>query len=145
MDFIVVVGFCVLFQFNVEVILLVFGPLLFLVIFILSNSANPNLYDISVRYYGQTTDQYGNNKDSMMLSYTMDRPLYDKINWSGFSYTQNDAYLCAFLREQFNTMGKADKDNRVVGCVVIPSNIRKAEDTIETSNPQFKDIPHYNY
>jgi hypothetical protein len=104
---------------------------------------NQNIYDVSVLYNGKMTDQYGNSKSSMVISYTMDQPLYSKINWSGFAGLRNDQYLCAFLREQFNTMSKSDKENSVVGCAVIPSNFMKAENKIETSNSQFRDIPQY--
>ena len=102
-----------------------------------------NTYDVSVLYDGDTTDQYGNTKSSLLVSFTMDRPLYTKINWAGFADTQNDKYLCAFLREQFNTMSKTDREGSVVGCAVLPGNLMKAENKIETSNSQFRDIPQY--
>ena len=38
------------------------------------------------------------------MIYTMDRPLYEKINWSGFSTMQNDIHLCDFLRAQYNVL-----------------------------------------
>lgn len=105
---------------------------------------DPNFHDILVQYYGSLTDQYGNVSDGMMLGYGMDRSLYGKINWAGFSDTQNDIHLCAFIREQFNTMSQADQGNSVDSCVVILNSLRKAEDAIETSNPQYSDIPQYN-
>jgi hypothetical protein len=86
-------------------------------------SALSNAYDISVLYYGKTTDQYGNKKDNLLMSYTMDRPLFNKINWSGFSGVQNDIHLCAFLRQEFNTMTRSEKDQSVIGCAVGPSNL----------------------
>lgn len=105
--------------------------------------ANKNIYDVSVLYNGKMTDQYGNSKSSMVISHTMDRPLYSKINWSGFADLRNDQYLCAFLREEFNTMSQSDKESRVVGCAVLPKNFMQAENKIEASNPQFRDIPQY--
>ena len=104
---------------------------------------NPNFYDVLLRYNGQTTDQYGNATTTMIMSYEMDRPLYSKINWSNFSNTLNDVHLCAFIREQFNTMSQSDKFNSYIGCAVLASDITGAENSIETGNPQFKDIPQY--
>ena len=95
-------------------------------------------------YYGTTTDQYGNATSSLLMSYEMDRPLYSKINWSGIADVENDVHLCAFLREQFNSMSQSDQDKDIaVGCLVAPYNLRSAENAIETSSPQYKDIPQY--
>ncbi len=96
-----------------------------------------------VRYYGKITDQYGNSTDDMLISYTMDLPLYKKISWSGFSSTQNDSHLCAFLREEENNLDANNVDKMYIGCVVFPSNLHTAENKIEASNPQYKDIPQY--
>lgn len=103
-----------------------------------------NFYDVQVMYYGTTTDQYGNATSSLLMSYEMDRPLYSKINWSGIADVENDVHLCAFLREQFNSMSQSDQDKDIaVGCLVAPYNLRSAENAIETSSPQYKDIPQY--
>ena len=104
---------------------------------------NPNFYDVLVRYYGQVTDQYGNTTSSMLMSYAMDRPLYSKINWSGLADVENDIHLCAFLREQENILPADNTSKLYIGCAVIPSNLRKAENAIETGNSQYKDIPQY--
>jgi hypothetical protein len=104
---------------------------------------DPTFYEVNIRYYGTTTDQYGNSKNDMVMQYNMDRPLYGKINWGGFADTENDIHLCAFLREDFNTMSEKDKSNSFVGCLIAVSNLRTAESAIETSNPQFSDIPQY--
>ena len=104
---------------------------------------NSNFYDVVIRYYGQTTDQYGNTQNSMLMSYSMDLPLFKKINWSGFSNTQNYLDLCAFLREEESTMSDDNPDKMYIGCVVSVSDIRTAENKIETSNPQDGDIPQY--
>lgn len=104
---------------------------------------DPNFYDVLIRYYGQTTDQYGNSTTNLLLSYEMDRPLYEKIDWSGFAGTGNELDLCAFIREDFNAMSQADQDSSYVGCAILATNLRTAESTIETSNPAFSDIPQY--
>ncbi|MFA6918389.1 MAG: hypothetical protein WC285_06240, partial [Candidatus Gracilibacteria bacterium] len=52
--------------------------------------------DAEIRYYGKTKDRYGNEKDSIALSYGMDKTTYDKINWSNFTAM----YLCDFLKEE---------------------------------------------
>lgn len=102
-----------------------------------------NFDDVIIRFYGPTTDQYGNTKDTMLLSYSMDPALYKQINWTGFPDTQNDIHLCAFLREQVMQIPQSERVNSGDGCVVMASNLRTAEDSIETSNPQFSDIPQY--
>ena len=106
---------------------------------------NPNFYDVLVRYYGQVTDQFGNTTSSMLMSYAMDLPLYSKINWSGLADVENDIHLCAFLREQENILPADNTSKLYIGCVVIPSNLRKVENSIETGNTQYKDIPQYGY
>lgn len=104
---------------------------------------DPSFYDVAILYYGQTTDQYGNTTSSLLMSYEMDKPLYGKINWSGFASLQNDIHLCAFLREEDNTLPENNVSKNYIGCVVNPVNLRSTESSIETSNPQFKDIPQY--
>jgi len=56
-----------------------------------------NAYDVIVWYYSQTTDKYGNIKDSVVLTYAMDKDTYAKINWSNF----DQASLCDFLNQEF--------------------------------------------
>jgi hypothetical protein len=109
---------------------------------------NSTFHDVLVRYYGQLTDQYGNTSDGMMLSYDMGQTLYKKINWANFSNIQNDVHLCAFIREYFNTLDQATKDQELSqgsnSCTIMLKSLQKAENSIETSNPQFSDIPQYN-
>jgi hypothetical protein len=101
---------------------------------------DPTFYDVSVRYEGQTTDQYGNSTTSPLMVYTMDRPLYGQINWSGLSAVQNDVHMCAFLREQANETN-AFADGRYIGCNVFPYDLRGAESAIEVQNvAQYPDI-----
>ncbi len=104
---------------------------------------DPNFYDVLVAFYGQTTDQYGNSTSSLLMSYVVDRPLYTKINWGGLATVQNDIHLCAFIREEFDTMPSAERANSYVGCTVLASNLRQAENAIEAGNPQYGDIPQY--
>lgn len=102
---------------------------------------DPTFYDVSVRYEGQVTDQYGNSTTSPLMVYTMDQPLYKQINWSGLSAVQNDIHMCAFLREQANETN-AFADGRYIGCDVFPYDLRSAESSIETQNAtQYPDIP----
>jgi hypothetical protein len=102
---------------------------------------NPKFYDIQVWYYGQLTDEYGNKSDGLMIDYDMERDLYGKVNWAGFSDNQNDIHLCAFLREQ---TAMDDGNNVNDTCGVMLASLKKAESSIETSNPQFSDIPQSN-
>jgi hypothetical protein len=109
---------------------------------------DPHYYDVLVRYYGATIDQYGNSSNSMMMSYEMDRQLFNKINWSGFSDVGNDVHLCAFLREQAVlqeiSLTDEQKAHFYLGCVVMLSDLRTAEDKVEKDNPQqCGDIPQY--
>ncbi|HUD02496.1 MAG TPA: hypothetical protein VMR46_00545 [Candidatus Paceibacterota bacterium] len=99
--------------------------------------------DVLIRYYGQTTDQYGNSKTSMIMSYDMDLGTFSQINWSGLSAIGNDVHMCAFLREVDSTMAESNPNKEYIGCVVLPSDLRTAEDAIETGNPQYGDIPQY--
>jgi hypothetical protein len=68
---------------------------------------NPHFYDVIVLFYGPTKDQYGNSKDSLVLSYGTDRPEEQKINWSGFDKTG----LCALL-----TRDAIAQDDVYLGC-----------------------------
>jgi hypothetical protein len=97
---------------------------------------NPNFYDVAVQYMGPTTDAYGNTTTSQFMMYTMNQPIYAKINWSGFSATQNETYLCDFLRGQLNAMTPDEQANSYVGCGIDVSNLRQAESAIEASNPE---------
>ncbi len=97
---------------------------------------DPNYYDVLVRYYGQTIDQYGNSHESMLMSYSMDRPLFSKINWEGFSSIGNDVRLCAFIRAAFESLSQSEKKNTYIGCIVMPRDLRTAEDSIENTNAQ---------
>jgi hypothetical protein len=104
---------------------------------------DPTYYDVGIEYDGQLTDQYGNTTTSQMIYYEMDRELDSKINWDGLSTVQNDVHMCAFLREQENQT-QSDAAGRSIGCLVIPNDIRQAENTIESQNAsQYPDIPHY--
>ena len=46
---------------------------------------NQKFYNVYVEYDTQVIDQYGNTKNGLYISYDIDQPLYNKINWSGFS------------------------------------------------------------
>ena len=97
---------------------------------------NSKFNEVLVRYYGQLTDAYGNTKDDMMLSYEMDREIYSKINWSGFSDTLNDIHFCAFLKNQSNIWqatesSNADQSGLYVGCAIMLNSLQKAEASIE--------------
>jgi hypothetical protein len=100
---------------------------------------NPKFNEVLVRYYSKLVDQYGNTNDGMMMSYTMDRAIYSKINWSGFSDTQNDIHLCSFLKNQ-NSLWHATESNGVdqsesyVGCVLSINSLQEAENIIELGN-----------
>lgn len=53
-------------------------------------------YDITVSYYGGTTDRYGNKSSSVVLTYSMDKSTFGKINWQNFDPTT----LCDFLNQE---------------------------------------------
>lgn len=90
-------------------------------------------YQVSVRYYAQVTDQYGNTTTSDVMNYEMDRPLYAKINWSGLSTVQNDTHMCAFIRNEQD--GPDDiGDGRPIGCYILSTDLQAAEKAIETQN-----------
>jgi hypothetical protein len=104
---------------------------------------DPSVYDVLVRYYGKTTDPYGNTKTDMLMSYEMDRPLYSKMNWAGLPRVQNDLHMCAFLREESMTMTETARSISYVSCVILPYDLTAAEDAIESGSPQYNDIPRY--
>ena len=95
--------------------------------------ADPTFYDVSIKYDGPTTDQYGNTTTSEMFYYEMDRPLYSEINWSGLSAVQNDVHMCAFLREQRVETDAVD-NGRGIECGVVQYDLQQAENTIEAQN-----------
>lgn len=55
-----------------------------------------NAYDVIVWFYSGTQDKYGNQKDDVVLTYTMDKKTYEKINWDNFDQTG----LCDFLESE---------------------------------------------
>jgi hypothetical protein len=59
-------------------------------------ASNPSVYDVIVWYYGETTDQYGNKKNDIILSQATDKDTYQKINWQNFDSTK----LCDFLKSE---------------------------------------------
>jgi hypothetical protein len=58
--------------------------------------SNINAYDVFVWYYGQTKDRYGNTKDDVILSYAIDKPTFQKINWTNF----DAGTFCDFLQQE---------------------------------------------
>lgn len=64
-------------------------------------SSNQNVYDVIVWYYGETTDQYGNKKNDIILSQGIDKDTYQKINWQNFDSTK----LCDFLKSEGSRNG----------------------------------------
>ena len=67
-------------------------------------SVNPNVSDVIVWYYGSMKDKYGNNTDKVLLSESIDRETYTKINWQNFDSKD----ICTFLKSE------TDTDERVV-------------------------------
>lgn len=67
-------------------------------------------YDVFIWYYGETTDKYGNKKDDVTLTYTIDKVTYDKINWKNFDQSN----LCDFLEQEAKASGTFD-----TGCKVL--------------------------
>ena len=57
---------------------------------------NPKMQDAFVWFYGDTTDAYGNKKQDVLLTYTIDRKTFKKINWTNFNQTG----LCNFLEQE---------------------------------------------
>jgi hypothetical protein len=55
--------------------------------------------DIVVQYYGQTTDRYGKQQNSVVASYSTDKATYDKISWQNFDATK----LCDFLKSEMHS------------------------------------------
>jgi len=72
---------------------------------------NPNMADAFIWYYGDVTDQYGNEKNDVILTYTIDRATFEKINWSNF----DQSTFCNFLEEENTRNG----DNMDTGCKVL--------------------------
>jgi len=64
-------------------------------------ASNPSVYDVIVWYYGETTDQYGNKKNDIILSQATDKDTYQKINWQNFDSTK----LCDFLKSEGSRNG----------------------------------------
>lgn len=62
-------------------------------------TSNPTAYDVIVWYSGETTDKYGNKKNSVILSYLIDKMTFQKINWQNFDSTK----LCDFLKTEGST------------------------------------------
>ena len=54
------------------------------------------IQDAFVWFYGDTTDAYGNRKQEVLLTYTIDRKTFSKINWDNFDQTN----LCNFLEQE---------------------------------------------
>lgn len=60
-----------------------------------------NFSDAFVWFYGKTTDRYGNSKEDVVMSYSMDKATFAKINWSNF----DPAALCSFLQQEEKLQG----------------------------------------
>lgn len=58
-------------------------------------------YDVFVWYRGETTDKYGNKKDDVILTYSIDKVTYGKINWNNFDQSN----LCDFLKQEAKSIG----------------------------------------
>ncbi len=58
-------------------------------------------YDIFIWFHGETTDRYGNKKDSVITVYSIDKVTYAKINWSNF----DPKTLCDFLKQEEKIQG----------------------------------------
>lgn len=59
-------------------------------------TSKSDAYDVFVWYYAKTKDKYGNEHESTVLTYGLDKATYEKINWSGFDTTK----LCDFLTNE---------------------------------------------
>ncbi len=59
-------------------------------------SIYPKVQDIDIHYYADTTDKYGNVSNNLALYYSMDRNLFEKINWQNFEVYK----LCDFLKAE---------------------------------------------
>ena len=70
-------------------------------------SSNINAYDVFVSYFGQTTDEYGNQKNEAVLVYGLDKDTYNKISWSGF----DQSTFCDFLKQQGAVEGGTGSDD----------------------------------
>lgn len=57
---------------------------------------DPTTYDVIVWYYGDTTDQYGQKHNSIVLSQAIDKATFLKIAWDNFDESQ----LCDFLKTE---------------------------------------------
>ena len=53
-------------------------------------------YDVIVWYYMDITDRYGNTSSGVALTYSTDKPTFEKINWQNFDQTK----LCDFLNNE---------------------------------------------
>ena len=58
--------------------------------------SNPNASDVIVWYYADTTDSYGNKTNKVLMSQSIDRDTYKKINWQNFDSSK----MCDFLRSE---------------------------------------------
>lgn len=72
-------------------------------------SENTAIYDVIVWYYSGTADRYGNNKNDVVLTYSMDRVTFGKINWSSFDVSN----LCDFLNQEDKLTGRNFNTNCV--------------------------------
>lgn len=64
-------------------------------------NSNINAYDVIIWYYGKTKDRYGNEKDDVILTYTMDKTTFGKINWNNFDKSK----MCDFLNQEDKLTG----------------------------------------
>lgn len=59
-----------------------------------SLNSNLPLSSVTVWYYGQVKDKFGNVSNDLVLSYAADKSTIEKINWNGFDKRN----MCQFLR-----------------------------------------------
>jgi hypothetical protein len=57
------------------------------------------IYDAFVWYYGDTTDKYGNKTNDVIMTYHLNKKVFDKINWDNF----NPQNLCNLLIDEGKT------------------------------------------
>lgn len=67
-------------------------------------ASNPNAYNVTVAYASDLTDKYGQTKNGPLLTHSIDKATYQKINWQNFDSTT----MCDFLRSENKDLSNGD-------------------------------------
>lgn len=73
---------------------------------------------VLVRYWSDTKDRYGKVENNVVLSYSIDKETYQKIQWDNFDQDS----LCKFLRDESKLQSDINKKFEI-DCTSLISNI----------------------